>query len=175
MTDVRLTALNPEDSKVYPVACNSSGELLTTKDGDINLDVEGNLDVGGSITADGSGSFAGNAFQVGDDAGGSTLRIIQNDTTADALKIGTNSVSNAVVCKSDGSASFAGGVEFGQWINCESVGTFKGSGGSDGNRAVEVKNQANAVTAGINGNGSATFSGKVTADSFDIDALPALP
>ena len=31
MTDVRLTALNPEDSQVYPVACNSSGELLVDK------------------------------------------------------------------------------------------------------------------------------------------------
>lgn len=30
MTDVRLTALNPVDSQVYPVACNSSGELLVT-------------------------------------------------------------------------------------------------------------------------------------------------
>ena len=59
----------------------------------------------GNAIFDGSGSFAGNAFQVGDDAGGSTLRIIQNDATADALKIGTNSVSDAVVCKSDGSAN----------------------------------------------------------------------
>ena len=50
MTDVRLTALNPEDSKVYPVACNASGELITTKSGDINLDVPGNLDVGGTGT-----------------------------------------------------------------------------------------------------------------------------
>lgn len=30
MTDVRLTALNPVDSQVYPVACNSSGELLVS-------------------------------------------------------------------------------------------------------------------------------------------------
>jgi len=28
MTDVRLTATNPEDSSVVPVACNSRGELL---------------------------------------------------------------------------------------------------------------------------------------------------
>ena len=28
MTDVRLTAVNPEDSQVYPVACNDKGELL---------------------------------------------------------------------------------------------------------------------------------------------------
>lgn len=46
MTDVRLTALNPEDSKVYPVACNSSGELLTTKVGN-DVVVPGDLTVGG--------------------------------------------------------------------------------------------------------------------------------
>ena len=28
MADVRLTAINPEDSQVYPVACNDKGELL---------------------------------------------------------------------------------------------------------------------------------------------------
>lgn len=31
MTDVRLTATNPEDSSVVPVACNSKGELLVTE------------------------------------------------------------------------------------------------------------------------------------------------
>ena len=30
MTDVRLTATNPEDSSVVPVACNSRGELLVS-------------------------------------------------------------------------------------------------------------------------------------------------
>ena len=28
MTDVRLTAINPDDSQAYPVACNSKGELV---------------------------------------------------------------------------------------------------------------------------------------------------
>ena len=31
MTDVRLTATNPDDSSVVPVACNSRGELLTVE------------------------------------------------------------------------------------------------------------------------------------------------
>ena len=31
MADVRLTATNPEDSSVVPVACNSKGELLVDK------------------------------------------------------------------------------------------------------------------------------------------------
>lgn len=52
MTDVRLTALNPEDSQVYPVACNTSGELKLEKqetfDGNLDgdLTVEGNVGIG---------------------------------------------------------------------------------------------------------------------------------
>ena len=47
MADVRLTATNPEDSSVVPVACNSKGELLVDKpvieqiDNDVTID--GNL------------------------------------------------------------------------------------------------------------------------------------
>ena len=49
MTDVRLTATNPEDSSVVPVACNSRGELLVTEPviEQINNDVE----IDGVITA----------------------------------------------------------------------------------------------------------------------------
>ena len=46
MTDVRLTALNPVDSQVYPVACNTSGELLVA-DGGPDLTVTGDLTVEG--------------------------------------------------------------------------------------------------------------------------------
>ncbi len=62
MTDVRLTALNPEDSTVVPVACNSSGELLVDKgepEGP-DLNVEGDLSVGGSA------EFAGSITAAGD-------------------------------------------------------------------------------------------------------------
>lgn len=80
MTDVRLTALNPVDSQVYPVACNTSGELLVAQDDPgPNLLVEGDLTVNGSsslegvtigtdkITFDastGSGTFAGTISDV---------------------------------------------------------------------------------------------------------------
>ena len=49
MSDVRLTATNPEDSSVVPVACNSRGELLITEpvieqiDNDVTIN--GNLAV----------------------------------------------------------------------------------------------------------------------------------
>lgn len=50
MTDVRLTAVDPTDSQVYPVACNDKGELLIATEGVTDLDVLGNLTVGGTST-----------------------------------------------------------------------------------------------------------------------------
>lgn len=51
MSDVRLTATNPEDSSVVPVACNSRGELLITEpvieqiDNDVTINGTLNLDI----------------------------------------------------------------------------------------------------------------------------------
>ena len=53
MTDVRLTALNPVDSQVYPVACNTSGELLVAQD-----DPGPDLTVTGDLTVDGITSIS---------------------------------------------------------------------------------------------------------------------
>ena len=55
MADVRLTATNPEDSSVVPVACNAKGELKLEEIPDQSFD--GNLD--GNLTVTGSASFAG--------------------------------------------------------------------------------------------------------------------
>ena len=74
MTDVRLTATNPEDSSVVPVACNEKGELkleeptvssdlYVAKAGDT---MTGNLHLGDNITLnpDGSAQFAGGNIDV---------------------------------------------------------------------------------------------------------------
>ena len=56
MTDVRLTALNPEDSQVYPVACNSSGELQVAEqkieviDNDVTINGTLNVNSSNSLT-----------------------------------------------------------------------------------------------------------------------------
>ena len=55
MADVRLTATNPEDSTVVPVACNAKGELKLEEIPDQSFD--GNLD--GDLTVSGSATFAG--------------------------------------------------------------------------------------------------------------------
>ena len=80
MSDVRLTATNPEDSSVVPVACNAKGELkleeptvssdeYVAKAGDT---MTGSLHLGDNITLnpDGSAQFASGAidFYVGGSA-----------------------------------------------------------------------------------------------------------
>ena len=48
MTDVRLTATNPEDSSVVPVACNAKGELKLEEVPTFDGNVDGDLTVAGS-------------------------------------------------------------------------------------------------------------------------------
>lgn len=57
MTDVRLTALNPVDSQVYPVACNTSGELIVEQ-----VDPGPDLTVTGDLTVDGTATIGGTAL-----------------------------------------------------------------------------------------------------------------
>ena len=59
MTDVRLTALNPVDSQVYPVACNDKGELLLESN-----ESTGNLNVQGDLTVTGTGTFVNGAAEI---------------------------------------------------------------------------------------------------------------
>jgi hypothetical protein len=80
MADVRLTATNPEDSSIVPVACNARGEVLLEElpappefdgnlDGDLN--VTGNASFGGDINFGIMGRFGrtpNEAFFAADDA-----------------------------------------------------------------------------------------------------------
>jgi len=50
MTDVRLTATNPEDSSVVPVACNSKGELLVTEP--VIESIPNDVTISGRLTLD---------------------------------------------------------------------------------------------------------------------------
>ena len=61
MSDVRLTATNPEDSSVVPVACNAKGELKL-EEPIAPPEFDGNLD--GDLTVSGAGSFAAGSAQI---------------------------------------------------------------------------------------------------------------
>ncbi len=60
MADVRLTATNPVDSSVVPVACNAKGELLLEEPQVPEFD--GNVD--GDLTVTGSASFGGETTTI---------------------------------------------------------------------------------------------------------------
>ena len=117
MTDVRLTALNPEDSTVVPVACNSSGELLVDKGEPVgpDLNVEGDLSVGGSITAAGSGRFAGDRIGLNADGTIETYRSSGNaDSDLQAWQSDIGGIKQVKArIKADGSGTFKGDVAIG--------------------------------------------------------------
>lgn len=121
MTDVRLTATNPEDSSVVPVACNDKGELKLEEP----IAFDGDLD--GDLTVNGTGVFqgrvkAGSAANSGQTVDyGITSYANQASIGNAAAVFGENENSagrNWCGCKpdgsisseifSDGSASFAG-------------------------------------------------------------------
>jgi hypothetical protein len=139
MADVRLTATNPEDSSVVPVACNSKGELLLEEPiegpqgpqgpqgpkGDDGADgADGDPFTGnfsGDVNFDGEATFAGDVSQPDFDYGVTNLG---------AFQIG------------------AGGL-------------FMQKSSSDESTAIGIYNGTTELTLDIKGNGSATFGGSV--------------
>ena len=116
MTDVRLTATNPEDSSVVPVACNAKGELKLEEP--LIYEFDGDLD--GDLTVSGTGTFdtavrAGgvHGFQADGAAifGGSQLTIGNDGTLSLATNAGGSGVlqSSNYVLAGDGSCYFADG------------------------------------------------------------------
>ena len=184
MTDVRLTALNPEDSKVYPVACNSSGELLTDK-AEIGPDIsiEGNLDVGGSatagsITSNGITQYAlppmGGGGQLGWDNDTKSFRLYANSSTnadaeiqfhfnqSDTADIRFNQGGSATFAKEIVSGDGAGTTRsFNQEVNI----AFPAGGGGINIIRDATNNYSGAVTTVLSSDGSATFAGDVVIGS----------
>ena len=191
MTDVRLTALNPEDSTVVPVACNSSGELLVDKgepEGP-DLNVEGDLSVGGSASFAGIGTFG--PYDISDNAGtgvqvnsGGVLRV-QRGSSAGAAEVfqGYFGSTNTSSILADGSAEFAGPLNVVTTQGANNVATFESSGvssyglkvkaGGAGptNYFADFRKQDNSSVFKINGDssieaaGSAQFKGDVVVGS----------
>jgi hypothetical protein len=169
MTDVRLTALNPEDSTVVPVACNSSGELLVDKgepEGP-DLNVEGDLSVGGSITAAGNLNVGGYLASLNTASGvkvfDSGKIYLQNDGTGpidytpfriyygSALKA---QFTNQGDLTTEGSAVFASDVSMkGSQIKCGTYDTRSTSG-----IGINVFSGSKAATLYVKGEGASNTS-----------------
>ena len=144
MTDVRLTALNPVDSQVYPVACNTSGELLVADGGGEYLpltggDLTGDLTLGtdkitldasdGSINAGGGLNLAGGASGSADAPGievykntstiGNPPLFINQGNTSGYLITGRNGFSgvNTFTVGVNGNATFEGEIRSNSQVN----------------------------------------------------------
>ena len=170
MADVRLTATNPEDSSVVPVACDASGRLLLqelpaidTIDGDLTVTGKGSFAAGKSIIGnDGSAQFAQGAVDIY--ANGTT------EFTQDVTFGGSGSFAGGkVVVASDGSISSAcrfigNSVDSNVEINT-SAGPYllRGYNTDAGIDAFNIGLAGSASFAGsvvkINSNGSASFAG----------------
>ena len=138
MTDVRLTALNPEDSQVYPVACNSSGELLIDKGEYVKIigdNMTGDLTLGtDKITLNQNGSAVfessvnGSAFYSLEPTGTSALAKLSwfHFYLVDSAGDKTVEIKNDGSITAAGSAQFAGDVIVGsrskQWMLVEQGG-----------------------------------------------------
>ena len=123
MTDVRLTATNPEDSSVVPVACNEKGELkLEEPQVTSDLYVEkagdtmtGNLHLGDKVTLnpDGSAQFANGKIDFYQDGTSEfdqtvTATRFTNDGRTDPWLKGYNGPSESFNVAADGSLRVIG-------------------------------------------------------------------
>ena len=181
MTDVRLTATNPEDSSVVPVACNSRGELLVEgSEGGEYLPLTGG-DLTGPLTSTSSATFASfvesDLFSVSRSAVANKDSYVSKLSVADtgkhfkAVDTGSNPVA---AINSDGSADFAAQVVVGDHtsstggIQLREVGSMairRDSPSGSGVLTVYKGGTDSAdATVAITNDGNATFTGIVSID-----------
>ena len=154
MTDVRLTALNPENSQVYPVACNASGELLVSTGGSgPDLDIQGNLSVAGTASIVGAVT-SGEYFSL-EPSGTSSLAKLSYVSfyLIDSAGAKTAEITN------NGNATFTRVLQF---PLAEAYGPGP-DGDTDRWRAFDASGDASTgnITSKINANGNAEFYGEV--------------
>ena len=140
MTDVRLTATNPEDSSVVPVACNAKGELKLEEVPTFDGNVDGDLTVSGSATFSKS--------------------VYVNDTDGSGFINYANASENSYI--NLGPAKGTAGVVLGLKVDTTSTDRIV--------YAFDKDNSLAPPTVSINANGSATFASNIKATRFDIPA-----
>ncbi len=189
MTDVRLTATNPEDSSVVPVACNAKGELKL-EEPIAPPEFDGNLD--GDLNVTGSATFSGDVKIGGTETAhvhlyglglAEFLRPDKDTYTQLNASVGNDRFTEGGVYSGgtkdfkwrlsnvDGSAEFADSVSAGGKVGNTSTetGVKLFPGGSvyasqlAGTSPVfyGMLNDGNTETSRINGDGSASFAGEV--------------
>tara|TARA_Y100000004_G_scaffold74518_1_gene83704 strand:- start:392 stop:1531 length:1140 start_codon:yes stop_codon:yes gene_type:complete len=183
MTDVRLTALNPVDSQVYPVACNDKGELLLESN-----ESTGNLNVQGDLTVTGTGTFvngsaeiqsqgffvgtgfvsykmAASSYAIHDDDVNWKYSVYYDGTTHIGGYITTVDPANDspnIALRADGSANFAGLLTVNTTTGGNNVASFE----SSGNNSYGIKVKAGGASAA---NYFADFRKQDNSSVFKID------
>jgi len=183
MSDVRLTATNPEDSSVVPVACNASGELLLEAIPDQSFDgnLEGDLVVNTKAPEKGPGLIVssqhstpelGGWIRLADANTGVTrsqwgYNLSVNDVTFDlvgadcGLRIRSSdsnmtSAGDLIVIDADGFVEFEGTVSSSKWFESQRT---------DGTSTAFYAVLNGEERVNIRANGSAYFDGDVVAGS----------
>ena len=155
MSDVRLTATNPEDSSVVPVACNAKGELKLEEPIDNSFDgnLDGDLSVTGVTKSVAAASAVGGyrhsltdgGYYLQDDAGNSSIAL---------YKDGTASFSSDVYSGGDPNNGAAEGVRLNH------LGTVVAARSIDANIIWIGYTKGNSTpTSTITAGGKASFSG----------------
>jgi hypothetical protein len=183
MADVRLTAVNPENSEVYPVACNDKGELVLN--GASRLDVSETLDVASTTYADNAGLYLGQTpgninfreIRLNKDGSAQFSQVVQvggfvsyvrTDATDQNLASFNSNVGGLNVARiifiADGSATFANNVNLGGAVI---------SNRTSGTDNCFVGQLNVSTTSFIKADGSATFAGGITASSTNGDGAGA--
>ena len=167
MTDVRLTAINPDDSSAVPVACNSKGELLLEPVPWFEGNVNGDLRVTGQgsfgneqalIKRDGGAQFAGNV-SIGNILGGEGTIIANNQIYSTGINSsGTVSVDNPTSDNNISLIRAANGNNSDNKHVLSVTGTRVGIG-------TNVSFNANDAEIKLNTDGSASFAGALSGAS----------
>jgi len=182
MADVRLTATNPDDSTVVPVACNAKGELL--------LDAPPNNGVvDGDLTVSGTGNFGGTVYVADIDVGeGVKLDtkgevVVRQDVSeryAFAVTRDANNSENfTATIKGNGSAEFKNNVAIGDYVPSVSSedGCYIYANGSyyanrtNGSSSVFAANNDGSRTITLFADGGADFAGGTDLGSTTNDGL----
>ncbi len=142
MTDVRLVAINPEDSSVVPIACTAGGKLLTDRE-DIDLDLyveKAGSNMSGDLTfgldlltleaATGTGRFKGSVVVSENNISSCSIyndaRIEIRKQSAEAILVADVSANPKITLYATGEATFTGEVSVGsrskEWTIRESNG-----------------------------------------------------
>ena len=187
MADVRLTAVNPENSEVYPVACNDKGELILN--GASRLEVAEFLDVASTTYADNTGLYLGTSpgninfreIRLEKDGSAQFSDVVQVGGFVSYVRTNAGDQNIArfssdvgglnvdkITFTADGSATFAGGLS--KMFNNGSVGSLRieAFGGLDGKYAYFY---GGAGEINLLSDGGANFAGTVATQRLNSGSV----